>query len=93
MVTNGSEHLRQRLIACPLKDTEIAQRLGVTRQTPFRWRQGTRVPEAHLWPAIADLLGCYEEELFLPPDIAEVVRVWIKHHRRSEKKVAKAATK
>jgi hypothetical protein len=54
------------------------------------------------------MLGCFEEELFLPPDMAKMVRLWIEQKegrqappgifeppakQSQKKKVAKAATK
>lgn len=108
MAGNGSDHLRRRLLAHPLDDTQMGRVVGVSRQAPHRWRNGKRVPEPSLWPRIAEMLGCFEEELFLPPDIARMVRLWIEQKegrqvpsgifeapakRPPKKKVAKSATK
>lgn len=101
MATTGVDHFRARLLAYQRASgrgwDDIARELGIARQTPYRWARGDRIPDPPQWPLIAALMECYTEELFLPPDIASLVRLWMTQQGRPrpqfpKKKVASTAT-
>ena len=50
-----------------LKQYELADRLGVTRQAVNAWELGRAVPSSKKMPQIAQTLGCQLEDLYAPP--------------------------
>jgi len=51
-------------IRAGLTQTELALRLGLTRQSVYLWEAGLRNPGSAMLPRIARALGCEIEELF-----------------------------
>jgi transcriptional regulator with XRE-family HTH domain len=47
-----------------LSDAELGRRLGVSRQSVRRWRQGIAHPKFRVLPKFAELLGVELEELW-----------------------------
>ena len=43
---------------------ELGERLGVSNQAISKWESEMNMPDVMLLPAIADLFGCYIDELF-----------------------------
>lgn len=46
-----------------LTQGDLAKRLGVTRETIWRWESGHRFPKRRLWPLIQEVTGITPEEL------------------------------
>jgi transcriptional regulator with XRE-family HTH domain len=85
MARTGADHFRKRLAdhreATGATLQAIADKVGVAKSTIQRYETAGkkgRVPEEQHWHNIAAVLGCYVEELFLPPDVAQVVHVFLK---------------
>ena len=51
-----------------LGDGAIAERMGVSRVTVWRWRPGKLMPAAGTLPRLSDVLGCSPADL--RPDLA-----------------------
>ena len=54
-----------------IKQTQLAESLGVTQQAVAKWETGTSLPRADLLPKLADVLGCTVDELLRPADKKE----------------------
>lgn len=49
---------------CALSQDELAQRLGVTFQAVSKWENAKAAPDIAFLPMMADIFGCYIDELF-----------------------------
>lgn len=49
---------------CSLTQEALAEKLGVTFQAVSKWENARSAPDITLLPALADLFGCYIDELF-----------------------------
>lgn len=47
-----------------LTQTELAEKLGVTFQAVSKWENAQSAPDISLLPLMADIFGCYIDELF-----------------------------
>ena len=43
---------------------ELGEKLGVSNQAVSKWESGMTSPDVMLLPALADVFGCYIDELF-----------------------------
>ena len=48
-----------------LSQKELGDRLGVTNKAVSKWENGASFPRVQLLPALAEILGCTQEALFL----------------------------
>ena len=46
-----------------LSQEQLAQKLGVTKQTVFNWEKGTHKPHKHTLQAMADIYGIEVSEI------------------------------
>jgi transcriptional regulator with XRE-family HTH domain len=49
---------------------DLAERLGVTRQTIYRWERGEDIPHPDRQAEVAEILGVPWAELFSPLEVA-----------------------
>lgn len=49
---------------CGLTQEELAKKLGVTFQAVSKWENAKAAPDILFLPIMADLFGCYIDELF-----------------------------
>ena len=49
---------------CGLTQEELAKKLGVTFQAVSKWENAKTAPDILFLPIMADLFGCYIDELF-----------------------------
>ncbi len=49
---------------CGLTQEELAKKLGVTFQAVSKWENAKTAPDILFLPTMADLFGCYIDELF-----------------------------
>ena len=56
-VANSTERLNELFDADPRNDTEIAEKLNVSKQTVCSWRNGRRSPKKSVLIKIAELYG------------------------------------
>ena len=49
---------------CLLTQEELAEKLGVTFQAVSKWENAKSAPDISFLPIMADLFGCYIDELF-----------------------------
>lgn len=61
-----SARLRARRSELGLSAPELAERLGVTRQTIYRWESGEDIPHPDRQVEVADALDAPWAELFSP---------------------------
>lgn len=62
-VSNSTERLNELFDADPRNDTEIAEKLNVSKQTVCSWRNGRRSPKKSVLIQIAELYGVSVEWL------------------------------
>lgn len=56
----------------PLSQRDLAQLLGVSRETVWRWETGERMPDPDFLPQITEKTGVSAQEL--RPDLAEIMK-------------------
>lgn len=56
--------IRARRRMLRMKSQELADALGVSRQSLSSWENGSLMPSAGILPALADALGCRIEDLY-----------------------------
>ncbi len=68
----GYLYIAERQSAAGLSDAQLAQRVGVTRQTIFRWKkEHWRVTSDNI-EKLASVFGCEPRDLFRPPAFESV---------------------
>lgn len=63
----GSFALGQWLVSLTVSDEELSDRLGVARETVWKWTVGARQPRKDMIPRIARALGIEPADLWRPP--------------------------
>lgn len=83
------KNLKGRRLECGMTATELAQKLGITRTTLFRWEKGDIALNDKKVEAIADILHCTPEELFVDKvstwdlsELANSVELYLHHKVR-----------
>ena len=62
-------YIKKRREALGLTQTQIADRLGISKMTVSAYEAGKTMPGAEKLPALAQILGCTIDELYHePPD-------------------------
>ena len=62
-----SNNLKRMREKAQITQTELAEKIGVTAQTIWRWEHGTREPSIEIIKKIAHMLNCSEADLFNSP--------------------------
>lgn len=68
MIYTRMDGIRYRRKAAGLGVSAAAERLGVTRQAWYQWELGKSLPGSGCLPAMAELLQCRIEDLYVDPD-------------------------
>ena len=59
-----AENIQKNRKKCGLTQEELAKKLGVTFQAVSKWENAKTAPDILFLPILADLFGCYIDELF-----------------------------
>lgn len=63
------EGLRSLRRSQRLSQEDVAKSLGVSRESYSCWENGRALPRAKYLPALAELLQCRIEDLYLPQEV------------------------
>lgn len=81
------QHLRKRRGELRLRQSDVAERLGIAVWTLLSWEKGARSPSDRYLPAIIRFLGY--DPLPAPEGLGEQLRAWRRRQGLSGKKAAK----
>jgi transcriptional regulator with XRE-family HTH domain len=92
----GYLYIAERQAAAGLSDAQLAQRLGVSRQTIFRWKKEQWRVTADNMEKLATVLGCEPRDLFRPPafeSVDAIIEGLADHMRQMVVDIAKTVAK
>lgn len=61
--------LKKRRLAAGLSQKDLAERLGIVQSAISAWESGEKMPRASQLPALANVLGCTIDDLYIEEDV------------------------